>query len=706
MAQVTLRRDSVDRLIIKAISQPLNAVRHSLRHVEWDCAGNCEEPVYRSLFARADALTRSRVVRTAADGPAWAELWTRCRRCNKCRAYKARMWMRRASAELAMAGRTWFSTFTLAPEVHARNLALCRAEVASNGCDFDALPVDEQFRQLCSRPGRELTKYLKRVRKESRGSFRYLLVAERHKSGQPHWHMLLHEYADGPPVKWDTLSRQWRWGFSQHKLVKDQKAGLYVCKYISKSAATRVRGSARYGSSSHLKWPNCEAERGQTTKKEVTNAAGRVSTSILTGLTNVHHTVSSWLTEIGCEIGGQAGAEQLSKLAVRPADKPSLPVQRTQLGSESHPSTSSCQRGRGRLYEARTRAGEAGRDREAAQHAAPAVGQGCAAVPARSERGIDDLGYLPARDMDRLNANSGAGRLARGLLWPGECERPMGSDVHRGAIDLRSELRDGEQGVNRRSMGVDEFQLRPGPGPRVGRDVHGQGTGQRLASRGQRNDLGRGPQSSRAPAEDRWRNTAFAGPNPGNDELPVSGNTTLLLTWEELLAAEWGPPSVLSTSRPPAYPGAVPEKSYGTVAGACSACHTFSCANAFSRAKYVAMGATGEHARYVPDRYSTAEAYYYTENPCPVVAAASRWIADCWAKASAQAYSGYYVRYLATTLGSYSPYPKGRSALQVGARPSPQEATWSEGEGEERPYHHGSSLELGFLGYEYSDGNG
>jgi hypothetical protein len=117
------------------------------------------------------------------------------------------------------------------------------------GIDFERLPPAEQFSLRHTEISRELTKYLKRVRKESGAKFRFLLVAEAHKSGLPHYHLLLHEHDQFRPVRKSVLEAQWKaYGFSKWRLIEDERAARYVCKYLSKDAIARVRASIRYGS--------------------------------------------------------------------------------------------------------------------------------------------------------------------------------------------------------------------------------------------------------------------------------------------------------------------------------------------------------------------------------------------------------------------------------------------------------------------------
>lgn len=103
-----------------------------------------------------------------------------------------------------------------------------------------------QFNKHVNAIGPEIGKFLKRVRKNTGAKLRYLLVAEPHKSGLPHFHMLIHQCDTHIPVRYDDLKSQWRLGFSAWKLT-DYKSASYVCKYLSKSLRARVRASQAYG---------------------------------------------------------------------------------------------------------------------------------------------------------------------------------------------------------------------------------------------------------------------------------------------------------------------------------------------------------------------------------------------------------------------------------------------------------------------------
>lgn len=176
------------------------------------------------------------------------ELHTPCRKCDACRRARQSLWSFRAKAETQLAPRTWFGTITLNPEAHRRFLAQARVDASAAGLDLDLLPFGEQFKRLHAQISRQLTKYIKRVREESNAPIRYLLVAETHKSGIPHYHMLLHEVDADKTVKHACLEAQWPFGFTKWKLVTDYNQATYLCKYLSKSAVARVRASVGYGS--------------------------------------------------------------------------------------------------------------------------------------------------------------------------------------------------------------------------------------------------------------------------------------------------------------------------------------------------------------------------------------------------------------------------------------------------------------------------
>lgn len=176
-----------------------------------------------------------------------AEMEVRCRKCDNCLRTRAALWRGRAKTEIDAAPRTWFGTLTLAPEHHSRTVMLADRILRRGGERFEDLSSSEQFKWRHEMISKEITLWLKRVRKESGARLRYCLVAEAHKSGLPHYHMLVHEQAGSPPVRHKVLASQWRLGWNQFKL-SDSGAAFYVTKYLTKSSMARVRASRRYGS--------------------------------------------------------------------------------------------------------------------------------------------------------------------------------------------------------------------------------------------------------------------------------------------------------------------------------------------------------------------------------------------------------------------------------------------------------------------------
>lgn len=246
-------------------------VRHDHpRSLEVDYHGSCLSPAQLLVTGRpflrehyvwgADMLGQRRLRPKLKkhgsipwDGlPMFLTMQVRCRKCDKCMAARGYMWSERAIQETLEAQRTWFCTFTLRPEEQYK--ALCEARRLNP--DFDKLSEDRQFALRHAAISKEVTLYLKRVRKASGAKLRLLLVCERHKSGLPHYHALVHELAGSPPVLYRHLTDNWRLGYSKCKLFDSselytertpREIARYVCKYLSKDARARVRASLHYG---------------------------------------------------------------------------------------------------------------------------------------------------------------------------------------------------------------------------------------------------------------------------------------------------------------------------------------------------------------------------------------------------------------------------------------------------------------------------
>lgn len=161
-----------------------------------------------------------------------------------------------------MASRTWFGTLTLRPEEQYRMQMIATARTTSRRCEaFERLPPAKQFAAVHREIGAEITRYFKRVRQTSGAPLRYLLVAEAHKTGLPHYHMLVHERCMDSPVRKRTLQECWDLGFTNFKLAEKEHA-FYVCKYLAKQSLARVRASLRYGQSLPVTTPLGIAQGG------------------------------------------------------------------------------------------------------------------------------------------------------------------------------------------------------------------------------------------------------------------------------------------------------------------------------------------------------------------------------------------------------------------------------------------------------------
>ena len=167
--------------------------------------------------------------------------------------------------------RTWFGTLTLNPESLARINDLARLASEDPHAEWwdDTRPVtyyckrrrkwitvpgyicDRRFALMRDQLILECRRMWARLRKNGH-KFKYLLVFERHKSGEPHMHFLLHEEA--APILKRQLVEQWPWGWSSIKLVGTAKrqappdqAAFYVAKYLSKDRQARQIASKGYG---------------------------------------------------------------------------------------------------------------------------------------------------------------------------------------------------------------------------------------------------------------------------------------------------------------------------------------------------------------------------------------------------------------------------------------------------------------------------
>lgn len=241
--------------MIKLFIRAMNAggERLSMSAIRWDISGTCRNPYWTEYVGRpgqkADGTGKTFVF-TGKAMTMRLDIGTRCRKCPECAKAKSSLWRYRVREEVRLAARSWFGTLTLSPTEQYRVLSVARHIAHSTQVPWNTLSEEERFRRVADASLKEVTKYIKRVRKEAAVPFRYIVVTEKHKSGLPHFHMLVHE-TELRPVRHATLSKQWHLGFEKWKLVpfQDPKAAEYVCKYISKSAESRIRASIRYGRS-------------------------------------------------------------------------------------------------------------------------------------------------------------------------------------------------------------------------------------------------------------------------------------------------------------------------------------------------------------------------------------------------------------------------------------------------------------------------
>lgn len=166
-----------------------------------------------------------------------------CRACEQCLKRRAWEWKRRARLEVQWAPRTWFTTLTFHPDFHALAAESFRFNPESRLSEQDQL-----FRHRVKMTTSVSQKFLKRLRKNSGAKLRYLLIVEKHKSGLPHLHGLIHETTSNT-VLWEHINAAWGLGFHKTKLVdkRDPKPVAYCCKYLTKSIEARVRASQKYG---------------------------------------------------------------------------------------------------------------------------------------------------------------------------------------------------------------------------------------------------------------------------------------------------------------------------------------------------------------------------------------------------------------------------------------------------------------------------
>lgn len=238
----------IDGLLFKAIVSGAKRT-DSPGHVHWDVSCRCHSPVPVEMFYFGDDPVLGRTQ------SAWVEMKVRCRKCENCDRVRSWEWTGWATQECLWWPRSYFGTLTLSPEEQVRALAEAASQYAERyDGGFAGLGEAGLFRWRCAAIGKWITLFLKRIRKELKVPVRYVVVAEAHESGLPHFHMLVHEQVKATPDQWDTyqvLKKQWWHGHSSWNGVTVDdghvREARYVCKYLAKSPLARVRASERYG---------------------------------------------------------------------------------------------------------------------------------------------------------------------------------------------------------------------------------------------------------------------------------------------------------------------------------------------------------------------------------------------------------------------------------------------------------------------------
>lgn len=174
-----------------------------------DFSANCTSPIWMTVAGRAEAKTRTRIV-TKNNGSRFADYKVPCRKCLNCLKRRAWHWRQRALSEHMRAHRTWMGTLTLDPHVLQRAKDVAAVELLEQGVRWEDLTRDERFLEVDRRIYGEFQKRMDLLRKKSKVPLRYLAVTEAHDSGEPHWHVLLHEV--GPQeLRYDPDFSGWKW---------------------------------------------------------------------------------------------------------------------------------------------------------------------------------------------------------------------------------------------------------------------------------------------------------------------------------------------------------------------------------------------------------------------------------------------------------------------------------------------------------------
>lgn len=250
--------------------------------------GDCMNPTVLTVEARnhANAGLSAQLRAEETSKAHFTDYYVRCRRCVACRKAHAAWWFHRTNRELEASPRAWFGTLTLNPEAHAIMRARAMKRLRLDAVGWDTLDPDRQFAERHKEIGRELSKWLKRVRAQAGYEagrktvpLRYCLVAEKHKSGLPHYHVVICESEVKVPHR--ILREQWKLGFVKFTVVKEpSRAAHYVSKYLSKCAEARVRASLHFGYKSEtITSSDIEPKKSQKDFEVTCKTSGQTTTT-------------------------------------------------------------------------------------------------------------------------------------------------------------------------------------------------------------------------------------------------------------------------------------------------------------------------------------------------------------------------------------------------------------------------------------------
>lgn len=290
-----LRLEVALNLAMRALAN--GGKRTSPTSVEWEVYGQCTSPVEVKHTVRADTFHHKwvevqpyrKVGFAAGEIPLpiivkeaksmTITMHTRCRKCERCLNQRRVEWRERGMVEWGKSFRTWFQTFTFRPEDHYSQKLETIQRLLVKGVLWEELKPHEQFAALDQTAYAILCKYFKRLRKNSKQKFRYMMICEEHEEqleGFPHYHVFLHETTGN--ITYAMQRETWGYrgniaqdapGFMTTKLIKDDYAAWYITKYLNKSHGVRVRASGRYGESAAIAQ---ETALGQSeVKPNVTN---------------------------------------------------------------------------------------------------------------------------------------------------------------------------------------------------------------------------------------------------------------------------------------------------------------------------------------------------------------------------------------------------------------------------------------------------